>query len=130
MDNTIKRCFMEMEQSFVEQLLNIYGEQNTQTIEKAFRFAEKKHKGQMRDSGEEYITHPYNVAKILVNLKADVESVVSGLLHDCIEDTDCKPEEILKAFGEDVYNICVGASKIEAIKQARRQHIEENENLR
>ena len=121
---------MELEKSFLEKLEKVYGEKNRDVIVKAFRFAEKKHKGQKRDTGEEYIVHPYSVAKILVEMRADVESVVSGFLHDCLEDTDCKPEEILKEFGETVCNICVGAAKASMIKEARRKHIEENENLR
>lgn len=121
---------MEMEQSFLEQVEAMYGKDKLELVEKAFRFADKKHKGQKRDTGEEYIIHPYNAAKILVSLRADIDSVVCGLLHDCIEDTDCKPEEILKNFGETVYTICLGASKIEPIKHARRKHLEENENLR
>ena len=121
---------MELEKEFIEQVKNIYGEDNFLIIEKAFHFAEKKHKGQMRQTGEEYITHPYNVAKILIGFRADVETVVSGLLHDCLEDTDTKPEEIRKNFGDAVCNICESLLKIEAIKKARRQHEEENENLR
>lgn len=121
---------MELEQGFVELINKVYGKENFAVIEKAFRFAEKKHKGQKRDTGEEYIVHPYHVAKFLAEMNADVETVVSGLLHDCIEDTDCKPEEIKKEFGDVVFNICVGASKIEPIKIALREHQEENENLR
>ncbi len=121
---------MEMEKDFLDKIGSIYGEENKQRIIKAFHFASEKHKGQKRDTGEEYIIHPYNVAKILVDMRADVESVISGLLHDCIEDTDCTKEEIFANFGPDVGAICDGASKIEPIKHSRRQHLEENENLR
>ena len=121
---------MELEQSFVKLVNDVYGKENFAIIEKAFRFAEKKHAGDKRDTGEDYIIHPYHVGKYLAEMHADVETVVSGFLHDCIEDTDCKPEEIKKEFGDVVYNICVGASKIEPIKHARREHQEESENLR
>ena len=77
---------MEMEKEFLSKIQKIYGKANREVIEKAFKFAEKKHKGQMRDSGEEFIVHPYNVAKILVGMQADVDSVVSGLLHDVLPD--------------------------------------------
>ena len=107
---------MELEQSFVKLVNDVYGKENYAIIEKAFRFAEKKHEGGKRDTGEDYIIHPYHVAKFLAEMRADVETVVSGLLHDCIEDTDCTKEEIYANFGEDVCNICDGASKIEPIK--------------
>ncbi len=121
---------MELEKDFIKQVKEIYGEQNLALIEKAFRFAEKKHKGQTRQTGEEYITHPYSVAKILVGYRADVETVISGLLHDCLEDTDTSAEEIKKYFGDVVCNICESLLKLEPIKKARRVHEEENENLR
>lgn len=121
---------MQMEKNFVEQLEKIYGETNTKIIEKSFEFANLKHNGQKRDSGEEYIIHPYNVAKILVGMRADVPSVVGGMLHDCLEDTNCSEKEILDNFGPVVANIAVGASKVEPIKHARMKNLEENENLR
>lgn len=121
---------MVMEQEFLKQIENIYGKENANLIVKAFNFANEKHSGQTRDGGEEYISHPYNVAKILVNMRADVPTVICGLLHDCLEDTNCTEKEILDAFGEVVLNICVGLSKIEAIKTARTKNNEENENLR
>ncbi len=121
---------MEMEKEFLSKIQKIYGKANREVIEKAFKFAEKKHKGQMRDSGEEFIVHPYNVAKILVGMQADVDSVVSGLLHDVLENTKTNDLEILNLFGETVHKLCVGASKVELIKKARRVNPEENENLR
>lgn len=121
---------MEMEEEFLGHLEKFYGSENKQKIVKAFHFAEKKHAGQKRENGDEYITHPYSVAKILVNMRADVPSVIAGILHDLIEDTDTKPEEIENAFGKEVASICFGLSKIETIKKARREHLEENENLR
>ena len=121
---------MEMEQEFITDIINVYGEENFKIIKRAFEFADEKHKNDTRDTGEPYIIHPYHVAKHLVRMRADVSSVVSGLLHDCIEDTDCSPEEIRQNFGDVVYNICLGASKIEPIKHSRRKHLEENENLR
>lgn len=121
---------MELEESFLTELNNLYGEEDAKKIVKAFEFASKKHAGQTRDSGEEYITHPYAVAKILMSMRADVDSVISGLLHDCLEDTDCTEAEIEKNFGKEVAKICVGTSKVEMIKRARKEHSEENENLR
>ncbi len=120
---------MVMEQEFIDYINNLYGEDG-QIIFKAFDFAEKKHKGQFRDTGDEYITHPYETAKILASMRADIPTVVSGMLHDCIEDTDCTEKEIYENFGDEIGNIVVGASKIEPIKHARMQNLDENENLR
>lgn len=121
---------MEMEKELLDEIREIYGEKNLIDIVKAFEFAKVKHEGDKRDTGEDYIIHPYHVAKILVGFRADVPSVISGLLHDCLEDTDCTDQEIIDNFGNEIYNICLGASKIEPIKHARRRHLEENENLR
>ncbi|MBR2467982.1 MAG: bifunctional (p)ppGpp synthetase/guanosine-3',5'-bis(diphosphate) 3'-pyrophosphohydrolase [Clostridia bacterium] len=121
---------MEMEKELLDEIREIYGEKNLIDIVKAFEFAKVKHEGDKRDTGEDYIIHPYHVAKILVGFRADVPSVISGLLHDCLEDTDCTDQEIIDNFGKEIYNICLGASKIEPIKHARRRHLEENENLR
>lgn len=121
---------MEMEKELLDEIREIYGEENLKLILKAFEFAKVKHEGDKRDTGEDYIIHPYHVAKILVGFRADVPSVISGLLHDCLEDTDCTEQEIIDNFGNEIYNICLGASKIEPIKHARRKHLEENENLR
>ena len=121
---------MKLEQKFLDEINRIYDLDAQRLIIKAFNFADQKHSGQMRDSGEEYITHPYQVAKILVGMQADVTTVVSGFLHDCLEDTECSENEILNSFGGAVLNILKGMAKIELIKEARIKNIEENENLR
>ncbi len=83
---------------------------------KAFIFAEKSHKGQMRSSGEEYIVHPLNVAGTLIKLRLDMDSIVAGLLHDVVEDCDVTPEEIEKEFSSSIAQIVVGLTKISKIK--------------
>ncbi len=85
-------------------------------LKKAYYFAEKSHKGQMRSSGEEYIIHPLNVAGTLVKLRMDMESVIAGLLHDVVEDCDVTPEEIEKEFSPEIAQIVVGLTKISKIK--------------
>lgn len=120
---------MEMDNQFLEQITQTYGK-DAKLIIKAFEFANKKHAGTYRDTGDEYITHPYATAKILADMRADIPTVVSGMLHDCIEDTDCTEKEIYDNFGKEIGNIVVGASKIEPIKHSRMQNLDENENLR
>ena len=81
-------------------------------ILQAFSLAEKQHAGQTRFSGEPYIIHPIEVAKILVQLGLDSQSVVAALLHDVIEDTDVTAEDIQKQFGKDVAFLVEGVTKL------------------
>ncbi|WP_457678087.1 RelA/SpoT family protein [Thermovibrio sp.] len=82
-------------------------------IEKAYRFAKEKHEGQFRKSGEPYFSHPAEVAYILAQLKMDVPTIVAGLLHDTVEDTDTTIEEIEREFGREVAFIVKGVTKLE-----------------
>lgn len=120
---------MEIEHEILDKINSTYGE-DSQLILKAFEFAKQKHEGQKREDGQEYIVHPYQTAKILIGMNADVISVVCGLLHDCLEDTECTEKEIINQFGQEVANILVGCSKVELIKQARLNNPDENEPLR
>lgn len=81
-------------------------------VEKAYKFAKKLHDGQFRVSGEPYIIHPCEVAKILVSLKVDTHTLMAAFLHDILEDTDTKPETIEQLFGTDVLNIVQGVTKL------------------
>ncbi len=81
-------------------------------IQEAFEFAQKLHAGQYRVSEEPYIIHPVEVAKILVELKADSHTVIAAFLHDILEDTDTKPEEIQELFGDDVLSLVQGVTKL------------------
>ena len=81
-------------------------------INQAFDYAYKKHFGQKRISGDDYITHPLNVAMILTDINADVSCLVAALLHDTIEDSDSTKEEIEKLFGKDVALLVDGVTKI------------------
>ena len=81
-------------------------------IEKAFLFAKRLHEGQYRISEEPYIIHPVEVAKILVGLKVDSHTLMAAFLHDILEDTDTKPEEIEQLFGKDVLTLVQGVTKL------------------
>ncbi len=81
-------------------------------IIKAYQKAEKLHSGQTRFSGEPYIVHPVEVAKILVQLGLDTQSIIAALLHDVIEDTDETREDVEKEFGKDVAFLVEGVTKL------------------
>ena len=81
-------------------------------IEKAYLFAKRLHEGQYRISEEPYIIHPVEVAKILAGLKVDSHTLEAAFLHDILEDTDTKPEEIEKLFGKDVLTLVQGVTKL------------------
>ena len=89
-----------------------YHEEDIEELEKAFEYAKKLHSGQYRVSEEPYIIHPMEVVKILVGLRADKHTLMAGFLHDILEDTDTKPEEIKELFGEDVLNLVQGVTKL------------------
>ena len=81
-------------------------------IEKAYKFAGEKHEGQRRNSGEPYFSHLLATAQNLADLHMDTASIVAGFLHDTLEDTDTKKEELEKEFGKDVLFIVEGVTKI------------------
>jgi len=85
---------------------------NIEKIHKAYVYAAQKHRGQLRKSGEPYLSHPLNVALILANMNMDLDTVTAGILHDTLEDTDATYEELAELFGEDVAFLVDGVSKI------------------
>jgi len=84
-------------------------------IDRAYVFSAKVHDGQVRLSGEPYLSHPLEVAGILADLKLDVVSVAAGLLHDVIEDTHATAEEIEQMFGREVRHIVSGVTKLSTL---------------
>ena len=97
-------------------------------VHKAFSAAVDAHKGQLRQSGEEYYTHPFSVAKILVSLGMDSVAVAAGLLHDVIEDTSITAEEIKKEFGEEVLTLVDGVTKLGKLPISAKE--QQSENIR
>ena len=93
-----------------------HSDANFEVLKKAYNFAVDAHKGQKRSSGEDYIIHPINVAAILIKLRMDMESIVSGLLHDVVEDCNVSPQTLEKEFGQEVAQIVTGLTKISQIK--------------
>ena len=89
-----------------------YSEEQVALLEKAIRYAADKHDGQLRKSGEPYITHPLQVATMLVDWGMDIDSVIAGVLHDTVEDTDATLEEITELFGRDIAFLVDGVTKV------------------
>ncbi len=98
-------------------------------LEKAYALAESAHAGQMRESGEPYVSHPLEVAYILADLELDCDTLVSALLHDVVEDTDYTLADINKEFGESVGIIVDGVTKLGKIQYTTAEE-QQVENLR
>lgn len=85
-------------------------------VRRAYYYAEQAHEGQMRKSGDRYITHPLAVARILASLKLDHQSLMAAMLHDVIEDTGIPKDALAEQFGEDVAELVDGVSKLTQIE--------------
>ena len=127
---------MELEKKYeqdYESLLSIMNAQeesyNESLIRKAFELCVEAHKGQLRKSGEEYYDHPLNVAKIILSLGMDSESIAAALLHDVVEDTETTDEQIKQKFGEEVALLVDGVTKIGRIQYVSREQ-QQAESLR
>lgn len=103
------------------EILNNYNNEEIEVIKKAYFYAEKLHQGQMRQSGEAYITHPLNVAYILAEMHADVDTIGAGLLHDTIEDTDITKEDIAQEFNKEVATLVDGVTKLSKMNFSSKQ---------
>lgn len=104
-----------------EDLKNLYAiyiheEKARKNIYNAFKFAEQKHAGVVRKSGEPYIQHPIEVAYICAQLQSGPETIAAALLHDVVEDTDTSIDEIKERFGEGVAKIVDALTKIQRMK--------------
>jgi GTP diphosphokinase / guanosine-3',5'-bis(diphosphate) 3'-diphosphatase len=112
----------------IVRLLQTYNPQaDVQPIREAYEFSAKAHEGQKRESGEPFLQHPLQVAQVIVELKLDVPSIVAGLLHDTLEDTDAPKAEIERRFGKEVAHLVDGVTKIGKIPfQTREEKQAEN----
>src|SRR5262247_3802391 len=98
-------------------------------LRRAYIYSAKAHKDQVRASGEPYLIHPLSVAAILADMKMDVATVSTGLLHDVVEDTLASTEDISKVFGEEVANLVDGVTKISNLGKKSKKEAQA-ENLR
>jgi GTP pyrophosphokinase len=97
-------------------ILSYHPNANIELVEKAYVYSAKVHQGQVRLSGEPYLSHPLEAAYILTQMKMDEVCIAAGLLHDTLEDTAAKPGEIRRLFGEEAAGIVDGVTKISKIK--------------
>jgi GTP diphosphokinase / guanosine-3',5'-bis(diphosphate) 3'-diphosphatase len=98
-------------------------------LRRAYIYSAKAHKDQVRASGEPYLIHPLSVAAILADMKMDVATVSTGLLHDVVEDTLASTDDISKVFGEEVANLVDGVTKISNLGKKSKKEAQA-ENLR
>lgn len=96
-------------------------------VEKAYYFSQKAHTGQMRDSGEIFFEHPFEVAMILAGLEMDTVTICAGLLHDVVEDTEVTSEDITREFGSEIALLVDGVTKLTNMPfQSREEHQAQN----
>lgn len=108
-DNITFEDVLEKVKAYIED------EEKIKVIQQAYLFAQEKHEGQFRKSGEPYITHPLNVAQILTTIYADYETISAGLLHDVLEDCDCTVAQMEELFGKNITKLVQGVTKLSKI---------------
>ena len=122
-----------METITIDDLMKKIGEidkrYDTDKIMRAYKLADAAHEGQMRSSGEKYITHPLNVASILLDYCMDTDTICAALLHDVVEDTETSLEDIQKQFGADVALLVDGVTKIGQVPLNTKEE-QQAENIR
>ncbi len=96
---------------------------------RAYSFAQMSHEGQLRNSGEKFFIHPFNVAVILADLNMDTATIIAGLLHDSIEDTQATHEQIAEMFGIEIADLVEGVTKLKKLQYKTKQE-NQAENLR
>jgi GTP pyrophosphokinase len=96
----------------VDKVTDYAADADLDIIERAYIYSARVHEGQVRLSGEPYLSHPLEVAGILADMRLDPESVAAGILHDVIEDTPATPKEIKTLFGPEIMHIVSGVSKL------------------
>jgi len=101
--------------NIIDKISEYHPEADLDIIERAYIYSARVHAGQVRLSGEPYLSHPLEVAGILSDMKLDVISVAAGLLHDVIEDTQAAPEEVEELFGSEVRHIVSGVTKLSGL---------------
>ena len=118
-----------MIEQLIEKIKSYNPQSDTKAIEKVFLFAKEGHKDQKRNSGEPYIIHPLQVALILADLNMDDATIMAGLMHDVLEDTECSFDQMKELFGEEVTRLVDGVTKLKNLKYKTKQE-SQAENIR
>lgn len=129
LDDRLPQTPIKTVEELCEKIKSYHQDAPVHIIMKAYEFSEKHHEGQMRRSGEPYISHPLNVAGILADLRLDVDTIVTGLLHDTVEDTTATLEDVRSGFGDTVVALVDGVTKIGQMN-FRNSFDKQGENIR
>lgn len=105
-----------MYEEILKQIAETYNSAEQAVLNHAFYFAKSAHTGQKRASGEEYFTHPVAVAKILIDLGMDYNTVAAAFLHDVVEDTPVSESDIKAEFGDEILELVAGVTKLDKIE--------------
>ncbi len=108
----------------IDEVSSYYESVDRELLTKAFHFAATAHAGQRRNSGEDFIHHPFNVAKICAGLRQDEETISAALLHDVVEDTSVDIDDLRSEFGEEIAFLVEGVTKLTRITFASREQAE------
>lgn len=107
----------------LDRIRSYHPQADVELVTTAYQLAETAHRGQFRDSGESYLKHPLEVAKILADFELDVATISAGLLHDVLEDTQVTRSQLLKTFGEEICHLVDGVTKLDRIPfQSKEEH--------
>ena len=116
-------------ETLIEEIPKYQPGANLDLVNRAYRFSELSHRGQQRASGEPYLSHPLEVAGLLVNFKMDVTTVTAGLLHDVLEDTEATKDDLEREFGREIAELVDGVTKIGKLAFSSREE-RQAENFR
>jgi guanosine-3',5'-bis(diphosphate) 3'-pyrophosphohydrolase len=97
---------------------SLYSEKDITVLKKAYVFAARAHKGQVRRSGEPYLSHPLEVSRMLSEMKLDCTTLAAGLLHDVLEDTEVTAADLQKEFGKEIADLVEGVTKISRVQES------------
>jgi GTP diphosphokinase / guanosine-3',5'-bis(diphosphate) 3'-diphosphatase len=116
-------------QTLIEEIPKYQPGADLDVLQRAYRFSEVSHQGQQRASGEPYLSHPLEVASLLVGFKMDVTTVTAGLLHDVLEDTTATKEQLEHEFGKEIADLVDGVTKLGKLAFSSREE-RQAENFR